>query len=110
MFAALRAVRDAHARLVARVHGFRLPLRSRGARAAAGFLYVCTPVCAGFALLRATEAARDANLGAAGAAAGDRPLLRAAAARAGAPLPAPGATLRRRGGEPAEPTATAAPR
>ncbi len=108
----LRALRDAHARFVARVHAFRLPLRSRGARAAAGAVYVSLPLAAGYGLLQWTVSAREANLGAAGAAAGDRALLRAAAARAGAPLAAPGAAqLRARRAPPAAAQAAAeAPR
>ena len=89
MLAQLRALRDAHARLVARVHSFRVPIRSRAGRAAMGALYVSVPCALGWLSLQAVTAARDANLGAAGAITGDRPLLRAAAARAGTPVVTP---------------------
>ena len=86
MSARLQALRDAYARLVAQVHSIRLPIRSRAGRAGMGMIYVSVPCVLGWLSLQAVIAARNANLGTAGLVNGDRPLLRAASARSGAPI------------------------
>lgn len=92
----LQALRDAYVRLIARVHSFRLPIRTRAGRAGMGMMYVSIPCVLGWLSLQAVIAARNTNLGTAGSVNGDRPLLRAASVRSGAPSAVQPLRLRRR--------------
>ena len=53
----------AHARLKARIHGFRLPIRSRAGLLAVGAVYFGAPLAFGWWSLQRTIEVRDRNLG-----------------------------------------------
>ena len=53
----------AHQRLKARIHGARLPIRTRGGRFAMGVVYFTTPILIGYGLMQWSNARRDVNLG-----------------------------------------------
>lgn len=55
---------SAHARLKQRIHGFRLPIRSRAGLLGVSALYFSAPCAFGYWLMLRTIEARDRNLGA----------------------------------------------
>ena len=58
--AELRARHDAVKR---RIHGFRIPIKSRAGRFAVGCFYFCVPIISGYIIMNVTNSIARRNLG-----------------------------------------------
>jgi hypothetical protein len=59
----LAELRARHESVKRRIHGFRIPIKSRAGRFAVGCFYFCVPILAGYAIMNTTNSIARANLG-----------------------------------------------
>ena len=78
-----------HEALKRRIHGFRLPIKSRAGRFAMGCVYFLTPIVAGYGIMNLTNLIARENLGAVGV---REKLLALKAAREGRGISPPSTT------------------